>query len=303
MAVMISALICTRNRADYLRRAIRSLVNQTLSQAQYEIIVVDNASEDSTQDVIDEFSYVPNLRSIREPVLGLSRARNTAWQNARAPFVAYLDDDAVASRGWLETYLEVFQWTKPTPGSVGGKCEPIWEVPQPDWLADQMLTSLSVYDWSDTPITLNEDQWLSGCNIAFPVAVLRELGGFREDLGRNGNKLLSGEETYLRRQLDAHGYTSIYHPKIMVGHHISPQRLNKLWFRRHAFGTGQSAAVMLKAEGALSAARRINLSFKKTVWAVPRAALMMLGRRPADRFRRQYQVLETLGYLNGLWNT
>ena len=191
---------------------------------------MDNASEDATPDVIREFSDMPQLRSIYEPILGLSRARNTAWQNAHGTYVAYLDDDAVASRRWLESYLEVFERVKPTPGSVGGKCEPIWEVPQPDWLADQMLTSLSVYDWSDTPITLNEDQWISGCNIAFPLQVLEEVGGFREDLGRNGNKLLSGEETFLRRQLDARGYTSVYHPKIAVGHHISPQRLTSPGF-------------------------------------------------------------------------
>ena len=303
MDVMISALICTRNRADYLRRAIRSLVDQTLPQDCYEIIVVDNASEDATADVIREFGDVPTLRSIYEPVLGLSRARNTAWQNARGIYVAYLDDDAVACRQWLESYLEVFQWSKPTPGSVGGKCEPIWEAPQPDWLADQMLTSLSVYDWSDTPITLDEDQWISGCNIAFPVQVLKEMGGFREDLGRKGKKLLSGEETYLRRQLDAHGYQTVYDPKITVGHHISPQRLNKPWFRQHAYGTGQSAAVMLKAESTVPAGRRINLSVRKMLWTAPRAAMMLVGRHPADRFRREYQVLETLGYLHGLWST
>jgi GT2 family glycosyltransferase len=303
MAVLISALICTRNRADYLRRAIQSLVDQTLSPTLYEIIVVDNASEDATPDVIREFSHIPQLRSIHEPVLGLSRARNTAWQNARGNFVAYLDDDAVACSHWLGKYLDVFHTFKPTPGVVGGKCEPIWEVPQPDWLADHMLSSLSVYDWSDVPITLSGNQWISGCNIAFPVQVLRELGGFREDLGRKGNQLLSGEETFLQHQIAARGYPSIYHPDVVVGHQISPQRLYKSWFRRHAYGTGLSEAVMTKLEHPLTLRQRIQLSLKKILWIVPRAALTITATHPSDRFRRQYQIIETLGFLNGIWTT
>ncbi|MEO8391389.1 MAG: glycosyltransferase [Chloroflexota bacterium] len=300
---MISALICTRNRANYLRRAIESLVNQTLSPDQYEIIVVDNASEDTTAALLQEYAHLPHLRSIYEPVLGLSRARNTAWQNAHSPLVAYLDDDAVACPTWLEKIVEVFQSFSPTPGSVGGKCEPIWEAPQPLWLSDQMLSALSVYDWSPVPIVLNQEQWVSGCNIAFPVRVLEELGGFREDLGRKGTKLLSGEETFLRRQLDAHGYKTIYHPEIVVGHHISPHRLTKKWFRNHAYCTGQSAAVMAKVDRPLPTRTRAQVSFKRILWMIPRLPLTIAAARPSDRFRRQTQFLETLGYISGLWNS
>jgi glycosyltransferase involved in cell wall biosynthesis len=308
MTILITAIVCTYNRAEYLRRAVKSLVNQTLPPDQYEIIVVDNASTDATADVIREFSHAPQLRSIYEPIPGLSKARNTGWQNAAAEYVAYLDDDAVAAPDWLEKYVEVFGRLKP--GSVGGKCEPIWEAPQPEWLADQMLTSLSVYDWSagvygveaSQPMTLTEEQWVSGCNVAYPVAVLRELGGFREDLGRKGGKLLSGEETFIRRQLDARGYATMYHPGIVVGHHISPHRLNKRWFRRHAYGTGITAAVMQRMEAPISLLRRSKISLQKIGWTVPRVALMVAARNPADRFRRQYQILESLGYLNGLWS-
>lgn len=308
MTIGITAIICTFNRADYLRRSLASLIDQTLSPDQYEIIVVDNGSTDTTADVLREFSGASNLRVICEPVAGLSRARNTGWQNARAAYVAYLDDDAVAARNWLEKYVEVFSRLKP--GSVGGKCEPIWEAPQPDWLPDQMLTSLSVYDWSDgvhgaqrdEPMTLAEDQWVSGCNVAYPVAVLHEIGGFREDLGRKGGKLLSGEETYVRHQLDSLGYATVYHPGIVVGHHISPQRLNKRWFRRHAYGTGVTQAVMQRMETPIGVLKRAELGLRKLGWAAPRLALMLATRSPADRFRRQYQVLESLGYLSGLWS-
>src|SRR5690349_21431211 len=128
MTIRISAIIPTYNRADYLGNAIQSLIEQTLPIEQYEILVIDNCSTDRTRQIVcEDFAHVPNLRYIYEPVLGLSQARNTGWQQARGDYVAYLDDDAIASSQWLEKILFTFRTVTPIPGCVGGKVEPIWE--------------------------------------------------------------------------------------------------------------------------------------------------------------------------------
>ena len=131
MTVRISAIVCTYNRSTYLRKALGSLVDQSLSKDQYEVIVIDNGSQDDTRQVIDEFSWMPNLKYVYEPNLGLSQARNTGWRNAHGGYVAYLDDDAIACPRWLEKILEVFENVKPRPGCVGGKIEPRWELGHP----------------------------------------------------------------------------------------------------------------------------------------------------------------------------
>jgi len=178
MTVRISAVICTFNRADYLGKAVNSLVDQTLSKEEYEILVVDNGSIDNTRKVaLEEFSHVQNLRYLYEPILGLSQARNTGWRNAKGEYVAYLDDDAIASPRWLEAILDVFETVKPEPGCLGGKVEPIWEAPQPLWLPDSLLASLSFVDWSENPCNLDHKQWLVGTNIAFPKYLLKAAGG------------------------------------------------------------------------------------------------------------------------------
>jgi len=297
MSVRISAVVCTHNRAAYLRRALQSLVGQTLDQELHEIIVVDNGSQDNTKQVVGEFSAVPNLRYLDEPLIGLSRARNTAWRNAQGEYVAYLDDDAVACPEWLAKFLDVFETFVPRPGSVGGKCEPIWEAPKPDWLSDKMLGYLSIFHWSDVPIILNEQQWLSACNIAYPKELLQAAGGFREDLGRQGNKLRAGGEDYLRQQLDSWGCCSVYHPEIVVGHHISPSRLTKRYFRRMAYWMGLSNAIMLDPGGRLSLTLRARLALTRIGWALPRLFLMLIATSSAARFRRQCQVLEATGYV------
>lgn len=301
MSIKLSALICTRNRAHYVRKAIESLLDQSLSPELYEIIVVDNNSEDETRQVVEAYLHDARVRYLCEPVAGLSRARNTGWKAARAPYVAFLDDDAVARHQWAEKYVEAFETTSPMPGSVGGKCEPIWEVERPDWLSDKLLSSLSVYDWSPTPMILSETEWVSGCNIGYPAAVLQEIGGFREDLGRVGNRLLAGEETFVRRQLDERGYHTLYHPEIVVGHHISAARLNKAWFRKHAFGTGESEAFMQYGLSPVSFGRRVQLGAQRVAWLLPRVALMLAARTPDKRFYREYQAYESAGFVSGLW--
>lgn len=300
MSVRISAVVCTHNRAAYLRKALQSLVDQTLSQELYEIIVVDNGSQDNTKGVVSEFSDVRNLRYLYEPVIGLSRARNTGWRNAQGEYVAYLDDDAVACPGWLAKFLNVFETFEPSPGTVGGKCEPIWEAPQPGWLSDKMLSRLAILDWSDVPIIINEQQWVAGCNIAFPRELLQKAEGFREDLGRQGDKLRTGEEIYLQQQLNSWGRCSVYHPEIAVGHHVSPSRLTKKWFRERTYWGGLSDATMINPEGRLSHLVRARLALTKIGWLLPRLFLMLVATDSAARFRRQCQVIEAMGYISGL---
>jgi glycosyltransferase involved in cell wall biosynthesis len=71
---LISAIICTHNRACYLGAAIASLLEQTYTA--YEIIVVDNASTDDTRAVVETYLPYPTLTYMYESTLGLSAARN-----------------------------------------------------------------------------------------------------------------------------------------------------------------------------------------------------------------------------------
>jgi len=301
MSVRISAVVATRNRASYLRKALTSLVAQTLPQELYEIIVVDNASTDNTQEVVGEFSDRPNLRYCYEPIVGVSRARNTGWRNAQGAYIAFLDDDAVAYPDWLAKFLDTFETFVPSPGCLGGRCLPIWEAPRPDWLSDEMLSCFAIFHYADVPIILNARQWLTIGNAAYPSELLQAAGGLREDLGRKGNTLLGSADTYLRQQLDSWGFCSVYHPEIVVGHHIPASRLTKSWSRQYWYWQGLSSAIIVNpADQPLPFLRRAGLMLKRTGWALPRLALMLVATNPAARFKRQCQVLEALGYVSGL---
>jgi len=303
MTIIISVIIATRNRASYLRKALDSLVHQTLNPEKYEIIVVDNDSQDDTKQVIVEFDSCINLHYIFEPIVGLSRARNSGWKNALGKYIAFIDDDATADPDWLERYIQIFNEFGESVGLIGGRVELIWEAPRPDWLPPELLGFLSFYRYGEKTVILNKEQWLSACNIALPRKVIHDIGGFREDLGRKGNKLRAGGEEFLRYQIDKRGLHTIYHPDISVQHHVSSFRLTRKWFIKAAYWQGKSHAIFLNpSEKPLTFIERIRLSLEKILWITPRIGAMIIATNTASRFRRWIQVIYTIGFLSELFS-
>ncbi|MBL8014517.1 MAG: glycosyltransferase family 2 protein, partial [Candidatus Omnitrophica bacterium] len=87
----VSVIISTYNRAQYLGRAIQSVLSQSFED--FELIVVDDASKDTTKDVVAQFND-SRIRYIRhEENRGGPAARNTGIKNTSGVFLAFLDDD------------------------------------------------------------------------------------------------------------------------------------------------------------------------------------------------------------------
>ena len=99
---VLSVVVCTYNRSDILRSCLESLGAQSANPERFEVLVVDNNSTDGTFEMAVSFSGCHgNFRVIREPLQGLSNARNRGWREAQGRYVAYIDDDAIASVGWV----------------------------------------------------------------------------------------------------------------------------------------------------------------------------------------------------------
>jgi glycosyltransferase involved in cell wall biosynthesis len=240
----ISAIICTRNRAKYLRGAIESLRDQSLPPDQYEIIVIDNGSSDETRQVVQsEYAHVPNLRYIAEPVVGLSQARNTGWRAARSEYVAYLDDDAVAAPCWVSSILRAFADVIPRPGCVGGPIDLMWEDNAPDWVPFDLYCTLGFCSHGTESRALHDHEYNAGGNMAFPCTVLQEVGGFSNELGRRRLGLLSNEELLIERRIRGKGFSCYYVPAASVKHWVFASRLRAGWFVSRMFWQGVSDAI------------------------------------------------------------
>ncbi|MBN2491838.1 MAG: glycosyltransferase family 2 protein [Planctomycetes bacterium] len=113
----ISAVVITRNRCAYLSRCLEAMLR--VDRAPDEILVVDNGSTDATREVVERWSAVRPIRYILEPALGVARARNAGSRAARGEILAFLDDDAVPTAGWLAALEHAFLKSR-TIGIVGG---------------------------------------------------------------------------------------------------------------------------------------------------------------------------------------
>ena len=121
---MISVIIPTYNRADIVRRAILSVLNQ--QGAEFELIVVDDGSTDDTEEKVLKL-YQPNghnhhwsfgdnpitpktlpIKFISQMNRGVSAARNTGIAHAKGEWIAFLDSDDEWMPGMLEAQMDFF---------------------------------------------------------------------------------------------------------------------------------------------------------------------------------------------------
>ena len=120
----VSIIIPTYNRARQLERCLAALLNLEYPAECLEIIVVDDASSDATDAVLERFGRECDAKGIALHVVRLSRqqgvasARNSGAEQARMEVLAFIDSDCVATPGWLKELVPIF--ADPATGAAGG---------------------------------------------------------------------------------------------------------------------------------------------------------------------------------------
>ena len=107
-APKVSVVVPTLNRPLQLQCALRSLfVQEGVAAADLELVVVDNAPDSNAQELVDRIGkqHKRAVRYVAEPRPGVAYARNAGVAAAKAPLIAFLDDDQVASPGWLAALI------------------------------------------------------------------------------------------------------------------------------------------------------------------------------------------------------
>jgi glycosyltransferase involved in cell wall biosynthesis len=221
----LSIVICTHNRSGMLATALESLVCQVAPLENYEILVVDNHSTDETKRVVERFATkLKNLCYVYESEIGLSAARNRGWQEAHGRYVGYLDDDAKVPLEWVSVALEVID--RIAPEAFGGPYFAFYNSPKPAWFKDEYAT----YVKGNESRRLNEEEYLSGCNLFIRRDVLDELNGFNTALGMTGKKIAYGEETsFLKILREKYPCAYIYYePRLFIYHLVRDEKMD-LW--------------------------------------------------------------------------
>lgn len=290
----ISAIICTHNRADYVGKAIDSLLRQTYPT--FEVIVVDNASKDATQAVVAARRHDSRLCYVYEANLGLSVARNRGAAAARGEILAYLDDDAEASCSWLAALAAGFD-DYPEAVIAGGQVTLLWpsQISPPRWLSEELAASLGAYDLGPDYYPIKTpDQTPRGLNYAIKRDFLQAQGGFNHHLGRVGTNLLSNEELHMTQQALEAGAQVLYVPQALAVHHVAPERLHPTWFLRRSWWQGISECHREQVTQQLTMPR-LGARLLSCLRGVSKA--LRLWPDPAQRFENIVYAYGQLGYL------
>jgi glucosyl-dolichyl phosphate glucuronosyltransferase len=271
----ISVLICTYNRARMLRETLAAIRELSMpDRCDVQIIVVDNNSSDNTPLVVEEAatdSRAPVVY-LKETQQGKSFALNRGLAHATSDVVALTDDDVLPATDWLQRIVRTFRERNVT--FVFGKVLPRWErMPPPELLtprAQHIWGPLAIVDYGDEPIEYwphSQGQRLPiGANLAFARAAVLTIGGWRTDLGKVNNTLISGEDHEIFMRLRRHGlYAGYYDPQNSVRHYVPSSRLTRKYFRQWFYWHGKTNALMLQ-----DLFPDLDLSHVPRVFGVPR---------------------------------
>jgi glucosyl-dolichyl phosphate glucuronosyltransferase len=242
LKMSVSVIVCTYNRWKLLAAALASLAVSTLPTSfEWEVIVVDNNSADKTREVVEDFCqrYPRRFRYVSEVQQGVSHARNAGIRESRGDVVAFMDDDVTVGPEWLwnlTAALHTGEWT-----GAGGRIIPVWHGDPPKWLPIERLQlsgPFVAFDLGSEPGPLAEPPF--GANMAFRKEAFEKYGGFRTDLGRRANSLLSNEDTEFGRRLLKSGERLRYEPSAVMLHPVYENRLQKKYLLAWWFAKGRA---------------------------------------------------------------
>ena len=218
----VSVVVCSYNGAATLAECLRSLGK--LNYPDYEVILVNDGSTDNTREIADRF---PSVRSIHQPNLGLSTARNVGLQAATGEIIAYTDSDCYADPDWLT--LLVSQLLEGDSAAVGG---PNF-TPQDGWLAACVAASPG-----QPTHVLESDQvaeHIPGCNMAFWREALEAINGFDAQFRK------AGDDVDVCWRLQQAGRWISFAPGAFVWHH---RRQDPRSYLRQQAGYGEAEALL-----------------------------------------------------------
>ena len=232
--IKISVIICTHNpRPDYLKRVLVALRRQTASKKTWELLLIDNASDEALSKQWD-LSWHPHGRIIREKKLGLTQARLRGIREGKGGILIFVDDDNVLHKTYLTNAVEISK-KYPKVAVFGGNVTGDYEAGCPSWLKryEGILAIKTVgknaFDnnqesHENTPVGAG---LIVKRNLAKKYLVETRKDHLRLNLDRKGTALTGGGDIDISIAACQHGYQKGVFKNLRLVHLIPKRRTSK----------------------------------------------------------------------------
>ena len=211
IAPLVSAVICTRNRADKIGQAIESVLANTYSN--FDVTVVDQSTNSETEKIVRSLAQGNSrVRYNRMSQAGLSRAYNLAINCTTGTHIAFTDDDCIVPTDWMQKIVHAFQ-EQPDSELLYGQVLPL----HPDSVEIGWTPSLTF----DKPERLDQINgfriFCMGANFAARRSLFDRVGLFDEALG-GGGPLKSSQDFDLAYRAYRRGAAILLRPEVTLLH-------------------------------------------------------------------------------------
>jgi glycosyltransferase involved in cell wall biosynthesis len=190
---LVTIIICTYNRANYLNKCITSILAQT--NQQWELIIVDDGSDDHTFNIVDSYIQAySNIRYVKHKNLKLALSRNVGLLLATGKYITFLDSDDTYKENHIQSRLDFMKKNSEVDLIYGGV---------------DLHEDIFVTDYYKDTLLINVKECVLGSTFFGKRNVFIELGGFEN--------LNYGEDTeFLERASKIFITQKITHPQTYV---------------------------------------------------------------------------------------
>lgn len=238
---MLNVTVCVvvYNAIEHIQQCLDALMAQDYPVHHYELLFIDNNSTDGTKELLNFYSrHYPHVRTIVNPIVGISGSRNLGLKRARFDYIAFTDSDCVAPRDWLSKLVcgfEKYIREEPHLAGVGGSNIP---PNNSSHFYDTLNIMLNTYLGSHGSVQgrrYERDRFvphIPTVNILYHKPTVFKVGGFDVTFGN------IGEDQDLSYRLEKAGYRLVYLADVAVVHKMRPTW--KSWLKNmYVYGKGR----------------------------------------------------------------
>lgn len=275
----VSIIIPVWNSERRIVMALEAIARQTAPRDRFEVIVVDNGSNDGTAEAVRQFDFV---KLLSEPTPGSYRARNRGLAEARGEYVLFTDSDCVPDPDWVAQAIAATE-RMPEAALYGGEITLFREEG-----AGRLAASYEELHSFNQRLNIASGHCVTA-NWLCRRDDLRQVGGFKD-------RLLSGGDAECSRRMVAAGYKLVHVPDMVVRHPSRASVKDLIKKRRRVVGgrwemhgmakDGPRKALMTYAREAFGIARATKYTDKST-WT----KIGVVGVIGALMLASQYEVL------------
>ncbi|RZK39371.1 MAG: glycosyltransferase family 2 protein [Pedobacter sp.] len=264
----LSVILPTHNpNESRFNQTLLGLKNQTLQFQYWELIVIDN---NSNNIITTDLSWHPNAQITREENTGLTYARLKGFKEALGNIIIMVDDDNILQPDYLERTILLFT-QYPKLGAIGGKSFPNFEITPPIWL-ENFYGNLALRDLGDDIIIAEwTNKYPDSAPIGAGMAIRKEaLKNYVKKINsekniihdRKGNSLSSGGDNDIVLEILKGGWKVGYFPELILNHIIPKERTETKYLGRLLNNSNKSWIKLLDNHG-------INPWNRIPKWTVP----------------------------------